>query len=137
MLEEISFRVHLNVDYDTAIDQVTAALKEEGFGVLTEVNVKDTLKKKLDVKFRHYAILGACNPSLAHKALQNEPLVGLMLPCNVTVEETEDGALVNLINPHAMILSHPMLEGNPALREIAEDAYERLSRVAESLQAGN
>ncbi len=68
--------------------------------------------------------------------LQNEPLVGLVLPCNVTVEETENGSLVNLINPQAMTLSHPMLEGNPALREIAEDAYKRLSRVAESLRAG-
>lgn len=136
MLEEISFRVHLKDDYDTAIEKVTAALKGEGFGVLTEVDVKDTLKMKLDVDFRRYAILGACNPPLAHKALQNEPLVGLMLPCNVTVEETEGGALVNLINPQAMILSHPMLEGNSALKEIAEDAYARLSRVAESLQAG-
>lgn len=134
MLEEISFQVHMNIDYDTAIDKVTAALKEEGFGVLTEVDVKETLKNKLGVEFRHYAILGACNPPLAHKALQNEPLVGLMLPCNVTVEETEDGSLVNLINPQVMILSHPMLEDNLALREIAEDAHARLSRVAESLQ---
>jgi uncharacterized protein (DUF302 family) len=136
MLEEISFRVHLKDDYDTAIEKVTAALIAEGFGILTEVDVRDTLKKKLDLEFRRYAILGACNPPLAHKALQNEPLVGLLLPCNVTVEETEDGSLVNLINPQAMILSHPMLEDNPALREIAEDAYARLSRVAESLQAG-
>ena len=136
MLKEISFSVHLKDDYDSAIEKVTTALKAEGFGVLTEIDVKDTLKKKLDVEFRRYAILGACNPPLAHKALLNEPLVGLLLPCNVTVEETEDGSLINLINPQTMILSHPMLEDNPALREIAEDAYARLSRVAESLQAG-
>jgi uncharacterized protein (DUF302 family) len=136
MMEDISFQVHLKDDYESALKKVTAALKEEGFGVLTEVDVKATLKKKIDADFRPYAILGACNPPLAHKALQNEPLVGLMLPCNVTVEETEDGALVNLINPQAMILSHPMLGDNPTLKEVADDAHARLSRVAASLKTG-
>jgi uncharacterized protein (DUF302 family) len=136
MIEDISFQVHLKDDYESALEKVTAALKEEGFGVLTEVDVKATLKKKINADFRHYAILGACNPPLAHKALQNEPLVGLMLPCNVTVEETESGSLVNLINPQAMILSHPMLSSNPALKEVAEDAHARLSRVAASLETG-
>jgi uncharacterized protein (DUF302 family) len=135
MIKDISFQVELKDNYDTAIEKVTAALKQEGFSVLTEVDVKATLKKKIDVDFRRYAILGACNPPLAHKALQNEPLVGLMLPCNVTVEETEDGSLVNLINPQAMILSHPLLEGNPDLKVVAEDAYARLARVAADLQA--
>lgn len=136
MIEDISFQVHLKDDYESALEKVTAALKEEGFGVLTEVDVKATLKKKIDADFRHYAILGACNPPLAHKALQNEPLVGLMLPCNVTVEEMDDGSLVNLINPQAIILSHPMLADNPTLKEVAEDAHARLSRVAASLKAG-
>ena len=136
MIEDISFQVHLKDDYESALEKVTSALKEEGFGVLTEVDVKATLKKKIDADFRHYAILGACNPPLAHKALQTEPLVGLMLPCNVTVEETESGALVNLINPQAMILSHPMLADNPTLKEVADDAYIRLSRVAANLKTG-
>lgn len=136
MIEDISFQIHLDDDYDTAIIKVTYALKEEGFGVLTEVDVKDTLKKKIDADFRPFAILGACNPPLAHKALQNEPLVGLLLPCNVTVEETEDGALVNLINPQVMLLSHPSLSDNPTLKEVAEDAHSRLSRVAERLKSG-
>lgn len=134
MNEDISFQIQLPDDYPTALEKVTAALKEEGFGVLTEIDVKATLKKKIDADFRPYAILGACNPPLAHKALLNEPLVGLMLPCNVTVEATENGSLVNLINPRVMILSNPMLEGTEALIEVAEDAYERLERVAEALK---
>jgi uncharacterized protein (DUF302 family) len=137
MIEDISFQVHLDDDYNTAMIKVTDALREEGFGVLTEVDVKATLKKKINEDFRPYAILGACNPPLAHKALQNEPLVGLLLPCNVTVEETEDGVLVNLINPQAMLLSHPKLGDNPTLKEVAEDAHARLSRVVASLKAGD
>ena len=134
MIEDISFQVHLDDDYETAIIKVTDALREEGFGVLTEIDVKATLKKKINEDFRPYTILGACNPPLAHKALQHEPLVGLMLPCNVTVEETEDGSLVNLLNPKAMLLSHPMMGYNTTLIEVAEDAYARLSRVANKLK---
>ena len=134
MIEDISFQVHLDDDYETAIIKVTDALREEGFGVLTEIDVKATLKKKINEDFRPYTILGVCNPPLAHKALQHEPLVGLMLPCNVTVEETEDGSLVNLLNPKAMLLSHPMMGYNTTLIEVAEDAYARLSRVANKLK---
>ena len=79
--------------FDQAIDVVTAELKNEGFGVLTEIDVKETLKKKLDVDFKKYKILGACNPSFAHKALQSEDKIGVMLPCNVIVEEHDNGEI--------------------------------------------
>jgi uncharacterized protein (DUF302 family) len=133
MLNEISFPVLLKDDYDSSILKVTEALKAEGFGVLTNIDVKATLKKKIDADFRQYAILGACNPPLAHRALQSEPLVGLMLPCNVTVEAVNGGTLVNLINPKAMLLSNPLLAENMALVEVANDAYERLVRVHQAL----
>lgn len=133
MLDKISFQVKLKAPYEEALEIVTAALKTEGFGVLTEIDVRATLKNKLDADFRPYAILGACNPPLAHKALLSDPIIGLMLPCNVTVEAAEEGTLVNLINPKAMLLSHPLLMDKPALIEVAKDAYARLERVAEIL----
>lgn len=132
-MDEISFQVDLDCSYEDARALVEAALKAEGFGVLTEIDVKATLKEKLDADFRKYAILGACNPPLAHKALLTEPLVGLMLPCNVTVEETDGGATIHLLNPNAMLLSNPVLAENAAMKEVAQDAFTRLSRVAESL----
>ena len=132
-MNEISFQVILNCGYAEALEKVTTALKAEGFGVLTSIDVKATLKQKINEDFREYAILGACNPPLAHKALQADPLVGLMLPCNVTVEAAEDGALVNLVNPEAMLLANPTLAANPAMAEVAADAFQRLSRVADSL----
>ena len=135
MLDQISFQVQLSDPYEQALEKVTSALKTEGFGVLTEVDVRATLKEKLDADFRPYAILGACNPPLAHKALQSEPIIGLMLPCNVTVEAVEEGTLVNLINPKAMMLSNPLLKDSPALEEVANEAYQRLERVAQVLNA--
>lgn len=136
MENEISFSVSLPDSYEKALEKVTAALKNEGFGVLTEIDVKATLKKKIDVDFRRYSILGACNPPLAHKALQSDPLVGLLLPCNVTVEETENGSIVNLVNPKSMLLANPLLAENEVLKEVALDAFARLERVAKDL-AGN
>jgi uncharacterized protein (DUF302 family) len=136
-MTEISFQVDLDCSYEEARQLVAQALSQEGFGVLTEIDVKATLKKKLDADFRKYAILGACNPPLAHKALQAEPLVGLMLPCNVTVEETEKGATVHLVNPRAILLSNPILAANDAMKKIAQDAYVRLSNVAETLNKTN
>ncbi len=122
--------VYLHTDFETALEKVTVALKEEGFGILTEIDVKATLKKKLDVDFRPYKILGACNPPLAYRALSAAPEIGLMLPCNVTVSEEEDGRiLVNLIDPEIMLGVVDL----PALSEIACDAKERLDRVAASL----
>lgn len=130
MSHKLGMQVYLDTDYQTALEKVTAALKVEGFGVLTEIDVKTTLKKKIDVDFRQYKILGACNPTLAHKALSTAPEVGLLLPCNVTVSEEENGQiLVNLINPEMMM----NVVDNPALNEVANDAKERLERVAKSL----
>ncbi len=93
-----------STDFDGAIEKVTQALGSEGFGVLTEIDVRATLKKKLDVDFRRYTILGACNPPMAHKALEAEPEIGLLLPCNVVVQEVEGGSgvSVSLVDPMAM-----------------------------------
>jgi uncharacterized protein (DUF302 family) len=137
MIEDISFQVQLTDDFETAIIKVTDALQEEGFGVITEIDVKATLKKMLNEDFHPYIILGAANPALVNKALQDEPLIGLFLPYNVTIEETEGGSLVNLLNPKAMLLAHPMMGYNPSLIEVVEDAYTRLSRVADNLKAGD
>lgn len=113
-----------------AIEKVTMALKNEGFGVLTEINVKDTFKKKLDVDFRGYVILGACNPPLAHKALTTDPQIGLLLPCNVVIQEApEGGVIVTIADPRAMF----SLVDTPALRPIVEEAERRLRRVIASL----
>lgn len=125
--------VVLHTDFDAALARVAEALKAEGFGVLTEIDVKETFKKKLDVDFRRYKILGACNPPLAYRALSAAPEVGLLLPCNVTVAEAADGSggvHVSLVDPLVML----GVIGGPELRAIAEDAGARLARVAEALQ---
>src|SRR5690606_25908819 len=98
--EQMGMTTYLDTDYDTALTRVTEALKAKGFGALTEIDVKDTLKKKLDVDFRPYKILGACNPPLAHRALTAAPEVGLLLPCNVTVTRLDDGRVqVSIVDP--------------------------------------
>lgn len=126
----IGINVYLDTDYESALEKVTAELQKEGFGVLTEIDVRATFKKKLDVDFRPYKILGACNPSLAHKSLSAAPEVGLLLPCNVTVSEEADGRiLVSLIDPEIML----GFVQNPALEAVAHDAKERLTRVADAL----
>jgi uncharacterized protein (DUF302 family) len=114
---------------DSAEKKVTEALKNEGFGVLTRIDVKGTLKAKLDVDFKPYVILGACNPQLAYKALTSDDSIGLLLPCNVVVSEAEDGADVAIIRPHAMFRT----VDNPTVRPIADEAEERLSRVFRAL----
>jgi len=134
MEEKISFSITLPNSYEDTINIVTEALKTEGFGVLTEIDVKATLKKKIDQDFHKYSILGACNPPLAHKALQSDPQIGLFLPCNVTVEEIDGGTKVELINPIAMFLSIPSLAENEMLKEVALDAYTRLQRAAIALE---
>ncbi len=126
----LGLTVRLNKNFDAAVAQVTAALKTEGFGVLTEIDMKDTLKKKLDVDFRPYKILGACNPPLAYRALTAAPEVGLLLPCNVTVSYVEDNVTeVSIVDPLSMlgIIQHPDLE------PVAEEARARLDRVAKAL----
>lgn len=135
MNSTLSFQVSLPLDYEAAVEKVTAALKAEGFGVLTSIDVQATLKKKLDADFRRYVILGACNPPLAYKALQANPSVGLLLPCNVTVEETpEGGTLVSLVNPQAM-LDVGGLGADPVIAEVAAEARARFERVVQALKA--
>lgn len=130
----LTFQTQIPDPYDSAVEKVTTALKAEGFGVLTRIDVKATLKEKLNADFRPYVILGACNPKLAHRALENEPAVGALLPCNVTVEQTGEGALVSIVNPEAM-LGLPPLATNPVVRAVAAEARVRLERVAASLNA--
>ncbi|WP_445263806.1 DUF302 domain-containing protein [Rhodohalobacter sp. 8-1] len=120
----------VNLSYDQAIEKVTELLKEEGFGVLTEIDVKDTLKKKLDVDFKKYKILGACNPNFAHKALQAEDKIGVMLPCNVIVEEHEDGKVeVSAVNPMASMQA----VSNDNLHSIAGQVRTNLEKVINRL----
>jgi uncharacterized protein (DUF302 family) len=124
-----AYRAKLDMPYEQAIEKVTAELKKEGFGVLTEIDVQATFKKKLDADFRKYAILGACNPPLAHRALNTQIDAGLLLPCNVIVYEEDGGSVVSILNPISML---GVVE-NPALNPVAEDARSRLHRVHEAL----
>ena len=134
MADEIGFEVHVQVPYEQALEMVKQGLKTEGFGVLTAIDVKAIMKEKLGEDFRPYTILGACNPPLAHRALSEDPVVGLVLPCNVTVEADEEGtgSIIRFVNPE-MMLTIGTFEGNPVLSEVATQARERLERVAESL----
>ena len=127
---DYGFRTELNTPYEQAIEKVTAALKAEGFGVLTNIDMKATLKQKLDVNFRKYIILGACNPVLANEALAEELEVGLLLPCNVIVYENEQGgSTVSIVDPIAML----GVVINPALDTVAAEARARLQRVAQAI----
>lgn len=127
------FQVKLPVPYDQAVEKTTAALKQEGFGVLTSIDVKQTLKAKLDADFRRYVILGACNPPLAHKALSADLDVGLLLPCNVTVyEDTPGTSVVTAVAPVAMLAA---AGGSTALDEVSKEAEARLKRVMTALEA--
>ena len=124
------FNRELELSFDDALGRVRDALKKEGFGILMEIDVKETLKKKLDMDFRRYRILGACNPPFAYRALQIEDKIGTMLPCNVIVQETEVGGVdVAAIDP---VASMQAVE-NPALRPVAEEIRAKLKRVIESL----
>jgi uncharacterized protein (DUF302 family) len=133
MTGELGFEVHLNMAYDEALEKVIAALKGRGFGVLTRIDVKATLKEKLGEEFRPYAILGACNPPLAHRALTNDPVIGLLLPCNVTVESDESGgSLVRIGNPE-MMMSVGNIKGNAEVASVAKEARALLEAVATDL----
>jgi len=129
-MTDLGFQSTLNLPYEAALVKVTEALKAEVFGELTSIDVKETMKKKLDVDFRKYTILGACNPPLAHKALTARPDVGLLLPCNVIVYEEDDGTVVNIIDP----LSMTDFIQDPALESVAGEAHQRLKRVSEAIQ---
>ena len=120
----------VNEDFDVAIEKVTEKLKEEGFGVLTEIDVKATLKKKLNVDFKKYKILGACNPPFAYKALQAEDKIGIMLPCNIVVEENSEGKVeVSAVDPIASM----MAVKNESLGSVAEEVRVKLRKVIDQL----
>lgn len=123
------FSKTVNLSYEQAVEKVTDELKKEGFGVLTTIDVKDTLKKKLDVDFKKYIILGACNPPFAHKALQAEKEIGLLLPCNVIVYEKDGGTVVSIFDPMVML---KVLE-NEKMKPIADEVQARLKRVLEAM----
>ena len=133
MSQPLVFIVSIKDTFEVVVERVSAALKQEGFGVLTHIDVKATLKEKIGVDFRPYVILGACNPPLAHRALANEPGIGVMLPCNITVEANQDDIRVSIANPEAM-LTMGTLSDNPVLQEVASEARARLERVAQALQ---
>ena len=124
------FEKTVDYSFEEAVEKVTEELKKEGFGVLTEIDVQATLKKKLDVDFRKYQILGACNPPFAHKALQAENKIGAMLPCNVIVQELEDGKIeVATVDPVASMLAVE----NDKLGEIANEIRSKLQKVIENV----
>ena len=127
--ETYAMTARLDAPYEVALEQVTTALKAEGFGVLTEIDVKTTMKQKIDADFRKYVILGACNPNLAHRALTTDLQLGLLLPCNAIVYEEGDGSVVSIVDPGMMM----QVADNPALEPVAEEARARLQRVIEAL----
>ncbi len=122
---QYGFSKTVNLSYEQAIEKVTEELKKEGFGVLTTIDVKETLKKKLNVDFKKYVILGACNPPFAHKALQAEEEIGLLLPCNVIVYEKENKTVVSIFDPMVMM----RVLDNESIKPIAEEVKQRLQRV--------
>lgn len=125
------FSVTINDDFSTAITRVTEELSKEGFGVLTEIDVKAVLKKKLDIDKRPYTILGACNPVLANQAIDAEPDIGLLLPCNVLVREEEDGSItVSFMDPSAVLT----LVERDGIAELAGQVKEKLERVRDALK---
>ncbi|PLX95734.1 MAG: hypothetical protein C0619_00790 [Desulfuromonas sp.] len=120
------FSTKIESEFEQAIERVTGELQKEGFGILTEIDVKATLKKKLDVDFRNYLILGACNPPFAYRALQTEPKLGIMLPCNVVVEELEDGLIeVAAVDP----LVAMAVVDNQELEEVATEIRQKLKNA--------
>lgn len=132
--QHLSFDVHLEEAYADAIGKVTSALKAEGFGVLTSVDVREAFQEKLGKEFRPYTILGACNPSLAYKALSHMGEVGLMLPCNVTVEaDPSGGSIVRIIDPEAMMKGAGM-DLDSVLAEVGLEARIRLEKVARAIE---
>jgi uncharacterized protein (DUF302 family) len=115
--------------FGAAKERVIKALANEGFGILFEIDIQDTLRKKLDVDFRPYVILGACNPHLAHRALEEDPQIGLVLPCNVVVQDSTEGVIVSVIRPRSMF----SVVGRASIEPVVTDADARMKRVMEAL----
>ncbi len=126
---QYGFSTVVHLSYEKAVEKVTEELRKEGFGILTTIDVKDTLKKKLDLDFKKYIILGACNPQLAHKALEAEEEIGLLLPCNVIVYEKEGNIVVSAFDPKIMT----KIVENSAVDSIADEVKSRLQRVIEAV----
>lgn len=132
MTVKLGLQTTLDLSYEETIEKVTAALQEEGFGILTEIDVQATLKKKLEADFRRYVILGACNPNFAHQALQVELDLGLFLPCNVIVYETDEGQTrLSIVDPMMLV----QMVDNEALHPVATQANASLQRVIEKLSS--
>jgi uncharacterized protein (DUF302 family) len=131
MAPDIGIRTTLNLPYEQAVQKTTDALKAEGFGVLSQINMQATLKQKLNVDFRRYVILGACNPPLAHRALSANLEVGLILPCNVIVYEDGDGSVVTAVDPLEML---GLLKEDQVAHDVAVEAKAKLQRVIASLK---
>ncbi len=130
MKTEYGFGITLQIPYEEAVPRVKEALKAEGFGVLTEIDVQRTLREKLGAEMESYIILGACNPQLAHRALEQEPEIGLLLPCNVVVRAQGADSRVDIADPQAML----GIVGNEQLNAIAQEAKQRLQRAIASLE---
>jgi uncharacterized protein (DUF302 family) len=138
MSEALGFTVELPMAYDDAVNRTRSALKDEGFGILTEIDLRAAFREKLGKEFRPYVILGACNPPLAYRAMNAEPEVGLLLPCNVTVEATGPStSTVRLANPSVLLAASESVADNDTMREVAGDARQRIERVASALRAGS
>jgi uncharacterized protein (DUF302 family) len=133
MKSTYGFGTSLKLPYDEAVGRVKDALKTEGFGVLTEIDVRLTMREKLGVEMEPYIILGACNPPLAHRALELEPDIGLLLPCNVVVRAEGSGSRVDIADPQAML----GIVGNKQMSSVADDAKQRLQRVVAALSGQN
>ncbi|MDH3308023.1 MAG: DUF302 domain-containing protein [Acidimicrobiia bacterium] len=126
------FSVNLRHDFDSVVERTRSELAEHGFGILTEIDVRATLKEKLGVDMGRYLILGACNPPFAHKAIMTDPAIGVLMPCNVVVREHDDGVLVDFMDP-AVVLD---LVKAPGVRDIADDVRTRLEMVRDALATG-
>lgn len=126
---DIGITVRLNVPFEEAVERTRAALKEQGFGVLTTIDVQGTLREKLGEQMERYLILGACNPQLAHRALGVDRRIGLLLPCNVVVREDEDATLVEALDPEIMVEA----TGEPDFTPVAEEAAARLRKALDTL----
>jgi uncharacterized protein (DUF302 family) len=130
-LGSYSFGVRVQGDFDDVIERVRATLAEEGFGVLSDIDVAGTMKKKLDKDMPPYRILGACNPPLAHKALETDPDIGALLPCNVVVRQDDEGVTVGFMDPHAVL----GIVDLPGIDELGKEVRNRLERVRDALSA--